>query len=215
VSYILPYNEIGFRVIKNFEKVAKDNSVHVGNDCGYHLHLGGYRNTYINIKKVWLGYLMMENLFFSMVPQSRRKSSYCYRFSKDYTVDSILRQNNLPRLLSHFYESQIRIKKNTPKDNYHRKRYYFVNLHVWLSRQTIEYRLHSGTTNSEKILLWAEINKRFTDWLTSKTTSVNDVLSLTEEKFYKIVGNKLKNYILKRINKFGRAKHETIIINER
>lgn len=212
VSYVLPYNDIGFAVVNDFEKVAKENHARVNNDCGYHVHLGGYRNSYSNIKKVWLGYLIMENMFFSTMPQSRRQNSYCLRFSKDYTKESILRQNNLPRLLSHFYEKQIRLKKSTPKDSYHFKRYYYVNLHVWLSRQTIEYRLHSGTTNAKKILAWAEINKKFTDWLTSKSTSIPDVLALTEWKFYTIVGKKLENYILKRIDKFGRAKHEVINI---
>lgn len=214
VSFVLPYNQTGFDVVKDFGTIARDNNARAGIDCGFHLHLGGYRNSYFNIKKVWLGYLIMENVFFSMMPKSRRNNNFCYRFTTDYTVESILRQNNLPKLLSHFYERQIKIKSSTPKDSYHSKRYYYVNLHVWLSRQTIEYRLHSGTINATKILMWTELNKRFTDWLTSSKTSINDVLSLaeSEDKFYKIIGFRLKNHVTKRINKFGKTEFETITI---
>ena len=212
VSAVLPYDKVGLKIVKDFCVYAKSKNGSIGTDCGYHLHLGGYRNSYINIKKVWLGYMRMERLFFSMMPNSRRTNSYCRRFTQDYTFDTILNKNNIARLVSYYYSTQLRAKKDTPKNRYNDKRYYFVNFHSWLSGQTIELRLHAGTLNYDKIQKWIEINKVFIDWLTDKKTTTKDVLKLDEKQFYDIVGDKLSEYIQQRISEFGVDKYRIVSV---
>ena len=203
VSAVLPYDKTGLKIVKDFCKYTKEKGATIGTDCGYHLHLGGYRNSYINIKKVWIGYMLMEKIFFNMMPKSRRDNRFCRRFSQDYTFERVLNKNNIARLVSYYYSTQLKAKKNTPRDHYNDKRYYFINFHSWLSGQTVEFRLHAGTLNYDKIQKWMKINKIFMDWLTSKTTTINDVIKLDDKQFYNMIGKKLAEYIQQRISEFG------------
>ena len=82
------------------------------------------------------------------------------------------------------------------------KRYYFVNLHSIWYHNTIEIRLHSGTTNFNKIKNWILINRKFIDWLMKTETTIGDVKKLNEVKFSKIMGKGLTNYMNKRIELF-------------
>lgn len=83
-------------------------------------------------------------------------------------------------------------------------RYACVNLHAYNRYKTLEVRMHSGTTDATKILLWIEL----LDTIMSKTSKVNttwEALSLPPH---------LMLYIQSRINKFaevypsGKPKHE-------
>ena len=203
-----------FKVVKDFTKHANSFNAKIDKDCGYHLHLGNYNNTYMNFKKVWLGYTILENVFYSMVSQSRRRNQYCRRFSADYTLNSILSKNNYARLLSHYYESFIKTKRAAPHNEYNEKRYYYVNLHVWLSRGTVEFRLHSGTMNYTKIMNWLLINKKLMDYLTNKKTTVANVMDLTPEKFYKLIGVELTKYVKNRHEVHGVSDYSRVELNK-
>lgn len=213
VSYILPVNSEGFKVVKDFTKHAISCNAKIDKECGYHVHLGNYNNTYLNFKKVWLGYTILENEFYSMMSPSRRKNLYCRRFSVDYTASSIGSKNSYARLLSHYYESFVRAKYTVPNDSYNSKRYYYVNLHVWLSRGTVEFRLHSGTMNYQKIINWLQINKKLMDYLTNKKTTVADVMAITPDKLYKILGDDLTKYVKSRHKLYGMSAYSRVKLN--
>lgn len=208
VSVPLP-NPRGFRVIHDFCTDFARERLHVDGSCGYHVHLFMHPSlqTAKNIKKVWLAYHKLEQFFFSMVPRSRRDNRYCKSLQRNFLLDKIKNKKTLNGLLSYYYEKRIRdIEKDTDKHNkYNDKRYYWVNFHSLLHRNTLEIRLHSGTVNSRKVVCWYLLHRKFLEWvLRLKTRSILKWSSdrLARKFLYDAVSVKLRRYVFRRMARF-------------
>ena len=67
----------------------------------------------------------------------------------------------------------------------HGDRYYKINCCSWQRHSTIEFRQHSGTTNYEKIQMWAKFCLKLVAWsadnrLTADVRSIKDIPFLTK-----------------------------------
>jgi len=180
----------------------------VNSSCGYHAHLYMHPDliTTINLKKILLGYIRAEDFFFKMVPGSRRKNDFC-KSLKAYDSNQILKTRGMFRLLSYYYDERIKneydIPENYKMDN-NGKRYHWVNLHSLYYRNTVEIRLHAGTTNWRKFIHWLRVHRNFLRWLIFEA-ELPDIMNLTYEKWLEVCTKKsttLDRYIKGRINAF-------------
>jgi len=144
-----------------FNDYAEDENVDVVDyRCGLHLHINALDKSEIELIRFCHMAMKYEDDFFSLVPQSRvdtpRSSQYCKPLPQRY--------NNIffyKTLRDAVYDYNFN-KKSISK--YYSERYYWVNMHSYFYRGTVEIRLHSGTANKNKIINWVELWLRFFDY---------------------------------------------------
>lgn len=166
-------------VIQRFFTVLKG-IISVNSSCGLHVHLDMRNRNYgQSYERLYTALPTLQ----SMVPKSRRGNSYC--------------------------------KINEDKKDWTRSggdRYQAINPQSYRQRRTVEIRLHSATTNPMKVNNWIKlltliVDKQFeVDKKTGKPKepqrSLNSLLSFFTK--YEVPSD-LRNYITRRIAKFGKA----------
>lgn len=109
--------------------VLKRFNCRVNKSCGLHVHLDCRNTVGRDVKQAFRRLSCAQNLFFAMVPQSRRDNQYCRR----------TKQRTFPQY---------------PSDE---NRYQAINPVAYARHKTLEVRLHSGTVSAEKITRWVEL----------------------------------------------------------
>lgn len=187
--------------ISKINKIAK-----IDSSCGLHLHT--YLDSFDakkpkNLINVLLIYLKFEEELYGMVAKSRRSNSFCRKLSNDFDIEKVKRLRGLKELMSYYYGYVLRSKCSIPKKKYiGDKRYYFINLHSFFFRGTIEVRLHNGTTSYDKIKKWILINQKILQYAINNRTKT--IYNLKKVDFFDkvIQDEELIKYIKQRQNKF-------------
>jgi len=128
--------------------------------CGLHVHIDGRKIVKDSKKIVQLVQTIyaVEDMLFSMIPPSRWTSKYCQRLSEFYQFKNFDGKAKIDALESVWYNTKNnRIKEERKRHKYDDTRYAGFNLHSLFFRGTVEFRYHSSTINSNKILAWVEI----------------------------------------------------------
>ncbi|MBI1744397.1 amidoligase family protein [Candidatus Acetothermia bacterium] len=205
VSVPMPAGRQGYQVLHDFSHAYAHENLTVDKSCGLHLHLNITEKdlTLRNLKKLWIAYLKLEPYFLRLVPFSRRENHFCQKMHANYSIESVRKFRKESKLLSYYYGELIGQRAAIPKDKYHSKRYYWLNLHSLFYRGTLEIRLHSGTISSRKMVYWIRLHRRLLKWVLHRKTTMRDVLSLDKEKLFAIVQDaKIIRYLMDREAKF-------------
>lgn len=162
---------------KELSKVAK-----VGNNCSFHVHIGGTRKDKAFMLAFYKLCLMLQNEMFLTQPLFKLdspkylglKKNYCkklpklnfnYDFktkNKDIFKDSVhLAYNELFKFLSNGeplskeYNRKCKVHPKGKKWD-RTERYNWINMvnTIFNNEETIEFRLHSGTLNPDKMINW-------------------------------------------------------------
>ena len=194
-------------IVSNFCGVLNKNKYDTNTTCGLHIHLEQKPDIKM-LQKILLFYHKYEDLFFDMLPNSRRDNSYCIRFKKILSSDDIIKMlitKNCMDFKRIFYETTDPSKYTSTKSN--DKRYCWANFHSIFYRGTLEIRAHSGTVNSEKINKWLLIHLRVLDYLKDSSISKISRLKADKKTFLKLFNDDLSEYIQKRWNTFSDNKN--------
>ena len=128
--------------------------------CGLHVHLDASdaRDNPVKMAHILRTFLAVEDLLFSMLPQSRWDNHYCDHIGARYDFgnfpDTITAQDFDMKWYKSADDKEIQRRKC---DKYDSTRYCSVNLHSLFYRGTVEFRHHAGTVNADKILRWVSI----------------------------------------------------------
>lgn len=210
--------ELVYRVAAELKKVEAT----VNDTCGLHVHLDGRglisadrKEHPTSLIQLWKTYLVFEDVILSLIPYNRRFSTYsrplrdAFKIVELDTCDTIL---DLERLW--YKERNWQNIQSVKSQHHHSSRYFGVNLHPLLGHGHMEIRYHSGTTNANKILQWANLHalimdaavaKKFTkDFLKEgqHTSSLKEKSQLLFEKIGMNEGS--KQYFYGRQKKFTR-----------
>jgi len=159
------------------------NQCKVNDTCGLHVHVDAKDFGWWEIRKlliIWLG--IEQEMFKKFVTGNREESKYCIPYLKDngpgpfrsfieklidpITPISVIKTAWLQIFYDHNF-SLTKAKKlsfesktnkhyeNQKKNKYYDPRYYAMNVHSWMYRRTIEFRLKEGTVNGAEIRDWA------------------------------------------------------------
>ena len=204
----VPMNgDLLFDSIKSFNKELRVRKYYIDKSCGLHIHLEVEKDLEF-LKKLYLFYLRYEEMFFSMLPNSRRTRSFCKKFEKYYkdTPDKIMNVTSLDKFKEMIYETSN--YRNDTRDHGYRKRYCWANLHSIFYRGTLEIRSHSGTINPLKIINWILIHQEVLDFL--QRTSLKEIgkMKITRKAFLEIFPKPLQNYIKRRWRGFVKLEEE-------
>jgi len=145
----------------------KNVSVGVDKSCGFHIHVNTRDFRPKDVKHLFRTYQDLENIFFSLIPDSRKENRYCLRFDRIYRhVSDFKKQQTKTALEQKFYsETDKRRLNNLKKHKYNGLRYAWANFHSLFSHYNVEIRLHSGTADYTKIVHWIALNTSIVEYV--------------------------------------------------
>ena len=136
--------------IKQLENWATKHNVYVNRSCGMHVHFDATDTRWEDLRAIALVALKVEQHLFDMLPPSRQNSNWCKRISM--SIKSLINCTTSAEFVELWYEDS-----GISREKYNDSRYHGLNLHARFYLGTIEFRYHSGTLNSEKIINWVKI----------------------------------------------------------
>jgi hypothetical protein len=130
--------------------------------CGLHVHVNVKDLTGLQLLGLIRLYAKVEQGLYSVVAPSRYRADYCKPWGSDFEFAKVLdlkatvaeRSDRLDSLLYGTLGEAKKIKANKVK---HNVRYHGLNLNSIILYGTLEFRLHHGTTNLQKILNWTAV----------------------------------------------------------
>ncbi|GMT42656.1 MAG: hypothetical protein IEMM0002_1067 [bacterium] len=127
------FGEKGFGDVSKMLQILKDENVGVNRSCSAHVHVSAYDYSDEELLHLALVWAKIEApvLWYFVSPSRRNHNFYCKRINGDY----------LERLT-------IRGASGIGD------RCYSLNVAAFNQYKTVEFRLHNGTTNAEKIIPW-------------------------------------------------------------
>tara|TARA_R100001082_G_scaffold47827_1_gene25615 strand:+ start:2837 stop:3958 length:1122 start_codon:yes stop_codon:yes gene_type:complete len=171
----------------------------VNHTCGFHVHFNSIDKTPREIAHVAIVYQKYQSILKGMMPNSRQSSNWCR--DSEMNVNCLRRVTEEQHLIDEYYET---MGSHPSDEKYNDARYCGLNIHSRYYHGTIEFRLHSGTINKEKITNWISILNIIIDKGVeiSKFSEENFRSWLELEPNTKIFGDRLEAYINKRTSKF-------------
>ena len=136
--------------VKQLENWAKEHNVYINRSCGLHVHLDATDTTWQDLKAISLVMMKVEQHIFDMLPPSRQNSNWCKRISMN--INELIACSTESEFVELWYRNE-----SINRTKYNDTRYHGLNLHARFYLGTIEFRYHSGTLNSNKILNWIKI----------------------------------------------------------
>jgi len=151
------WGESFYRQIRDLTDALSCSDAKVDNCCGLHTHVDAADFTWYDIRKLIILWAMIERGVFCMLPLTRQDNTYC-RPVGSYLIRDVL---NSP--LPHHSKSAImranygtNILTNIRDDKHCERRYHAMNIHSWVYRKSIEFRVPPGTTKYVRMVGWAE-----------------------------------------------------------
>ena len=207
-----------FDNIRKLCKAIKRDGYYIENNCGVHIHFDARDMTEAELRNIYLFYGNFEEIFFQMVPNSRRNNNYAKSIRSKYDLACEKKFKNHILNMS----NNENLEKYTPS-TYDSSRYDWLNMTSALSkRKSIEVRLHSGTLDHKKIINWIRINMACIEW--ARKADIKRVITVKNRlrTLYKIVESKdLIKYIEQRRDKFKKklprrkVKNTKMVVDER
>ena len=198
----VPMNgDLLFDSIESFGKELNKRRYRVDKTCGLHIHLEVDKDVEY-LKKLYIFYLRFEDMFFNMLPKSRRTRKHCERFKVYYsdTPEQIMKVRDLDGFKEMLYETKY--YRGEIRQRYFEKRRCWANLHSIFYRGTLEIRSHPGTVNSSKIINWFIIHQRVLEFIKGKSLEEIGTMRITKKVFLDIFSRPTQNYIKKRWRTF-------------
>lgn len=202
-------------------KIINDLGGKTEKSCGLHIHIGNHVQDYRYFIALCEFMQKFEPDIYDMLPDSRRDNTYCKKIDEKFweKTNDLEQLKTINNLKENFYGTN-----NTGQSISHRhtKRYYGLNIHSLFYRGTIEFRYHSGTTSSTKILFWKELTNGIFEFVqkyyqdkkkfTEKIGSAKSLTDLLHKEG--IIEYNLVDYVNKRIKQFNKKTDPLQTINE-
>ena len=209
VSPILTYSDIPL-VIKildsirdNFTGERSDYYIIADEECSVHIHVGAMDITPFEVANLYKMWSIYEDLIFQALEVlDNRESEYCRRIDeaflrrlrqyKDlnyYELRSLWYYDTLDEEESDWYDEE----EPSWEMKYDSSRYRALNLHSLFNKDTIEFRLFNGTTNSMLVKSYIQFTLAFFNYAVRQKKSYNYKKSLG----YYNLKTKMKNLLNK------------------
>lgn len=146
-------------------------------------------NLWSDLKTLFAFYTYFDEVFFAMLPPSRKNSMYCVPLTDNYLLSQVLKINDeigLEKLW--FGNPDIESIENMKNERKHISRRSAINLHsIFNIHRTLEVRSHHGTLNGHSILAWVALHQLVMDSIKSRKfdwtifTQMKSKLSISEK----------------------------------
>lgn len=162
----------GLEEVKKVVDAMKDFGVQINRSTGLHVHhdsnnLNAY--AFSNLVKLYAFY---EGALDSLMPRSRRGRRPYYIHAVKYVFNEKTAMDLskcIDEMLENEHEDDF-LNELLAKSHY--ERYCKLNLQAISKHGTIEFRHHSGTTNSDKVIAWIELTQNILNYCNNSRTRI-------------------------------------------
>jgi hypothetical protein len=172
-------------ILTELDSALKESEAKTNKSCGLHVHVDGGKLSWQAIENFCKLWIAVEDEMFALVAKSRRESRYCKPF-KDDALNMLAHKATIPgsrvvamkkTLARGLYGARAgresKKLKEKKRQKYDESRYAAVNLHSWVYRGTIEFRLHHGTVKMlSKVLPWVRICRAIVHYSANMTEAM-------------------------------------------
>lgn len=176
----------------------------VDKSCGLHVHVDARDLTTASVLTAVRLYARVERSLYGLVARSRRSNTYCgpwgdaltkpHYLSDGRTVNPMDKDASLTDreraldVATYGSEREARYAKESREK--HGSRYHGLNLNALAVHGTIEFRLHHGTVNPDKIIMWAAVCNSIVEFASKHTESeVENLRGTPAEILEKVIGD--------------------------
>jgi len=145
VSPILTGDEAGLDRLRKVADALHTGGCKVDRFCGVHVHVGVSDLTPSQLKNVARAWIKHESVIFSILPASRRRNVYSANNTNGRDIGTLL--NTLARMV----DTQGRLANVAGPNG----KFSALNFDKLRSYGTLEFRCHSGSIESKKLVAWA------------------------------------------------------------
>ena len=161
-------------MIKALGRAFDQDHARVDSTCGFHVHVDARDVDLAKMRRLIRVWAHIEKMAYLVQPPSRRNNTYCRRNFLDVDLKT-LPVVDVCRVIGggdpyvDYHEYSSRLFERAPERRGFSAlpggdRYRGMNLQALRNHGTIEFRLHSGTTNARKIISWAATAANIVDW---------------------------------------------------
>lgn len=170
------YGEAGLEEIRTVCAVLERLGMRVNKTTGLHVHHDAADLATPEIKRIFKLYTKFEDVFDSLMPESRRKgnqfclpmTTYCYAVTGGYVEKVNAAMKKIDQC--HNTQDLARAYANT--------RYMKLNLQSYFRHGSLEFRQHSGTVEAAKIVNWVRLTQTFVEEARRLAVRTLDALSM-------------------------------------
>jgi hypothetical protein len=141
-------------------RVLRENNTRTNRSCGVHVHIGARHLGITGMKRLAFLYIENEDVVDNLMPPSRRANNNTY-------CQSLKSRANLNELNACTSLREIGwVLGGSPRTGYgygEPTRYVKLNFMSFARHGTVEFRQHSGTIDSAKIIRWAQFCSKLVD----------------------------------------------------
>jgi len=148
--------QTGLNAVRSVCEVLSGDVTTSNKSCGFHVHHGV--DNWVDVEKIAKLYDMVENVLFQGQPRSRQNNRFCKKWGTGSVSRKITRSQ--------------------------RDRYFGLNLNSYAMRKTVEFRLHSGTVDFDKISSWVLLTQLIVDTACTKPLPITPICNMGDLTAY-------------------------------
>lgn len=164
--------------------------LNVDKSCGYHLHISTGDFNLRSTKNLWENCREIEREMYSLMPKSREDNRYCMRMGEIYKMSTS--DDDVAIRLDGVKDLNLVKSKINSCNGKRILRYCWSNFECMVNEKHIEFRLHNGTYDYDKIIHWCSLMSAIVEY--SKKYGRFNLQGKNER-------NKLKDLLVKLENK--------------
>lgn len=210
--------------IEKIAKVAhglKRGGIRANNNCGYHIHVNVADFTENDMGKLISYWLLIEDVFFNIVPFRRTVNRYCKKVKiKNNNFEkamNAIKEKDISKIWELYKPRTINIRNPAEKRYSLNLLNFYAATKTKFKRKTIEFRFPEGTLCQETVKNFIFILLSFVEntrqlgnprYKNMNVETFFDICGLSSDKFLYILDNNLiktKVWILKRLIRYSRV----------
>lgn len=158
------FGAIGFHILRKALDIWKEAGANVNSSCGTHIHIDAFswnHHDMLELAKIWAR--IEQKVIWGLVSPSRRNNQYCRPVNREY------------------------LKQLASYGPTHLDRYHSLNLSSYGRYNTVEFRIHNGTCEANKIIPWIVFLLKLTDSV-KRGLTYRDFTDLSIEGVLDVIG---------------------------
>ncbi len=154
--------------LSGIARAFETHRVSVNRQCGLHVHVDGRDFNAWSARRLLVMYERLKPQIYKLVLPERAKVNYSLMGEKRTEwVSKLISQPTSSLIRKQIVESVYKVadQSSVPRraSKYDSARYTGLNLHSWFHRGTFEWRMHHGTVDPTRLLMWPQLCGWFTD----------------------------------------------------
>lgn len=161
-----PLNYSDIELLQNIIRKLRENGAKAHSSCGIHIHVDGANHTAVSLRRLVNFMTARQDLIYEALQIGDRESNWCHKLNKTL-LDAMKKDKNLTKEKAEeiwYSRANDGYCGGIDHQHYNATRYHGVNLHSFLTKGTVEFRLFNSTLHAGKIKAYIQFCLAVSAW---------------------------------------------------